>query len=454
MSMPRVLFTTVPAEVLRSQNTLKGKAFDTTSSYQSWTAMNPRLLQLRVTNPAFGLRFIRENVRGVEILEYPTWEEYRAALRRGWDVVGISFFTWTTPDALQMAAMAREAGAGQVWAGNYGVMTPDISQHFDRVYTGNCEAALKKAIEGVDLPAVEHPVIVGKSQWNLMHENVGFLYTKRGCGSHCTFCPTPRFAKGDEETVITGTDRVLDAYARLNASPVIIFDETFMENESHASAVIEQLARRNLRWVCLTRADRIVGRVAELKTRGLHSAIVGVLGNGRHPGPAGEDGPDQGDDPRAPGARLLPDRYLHARLPRRHHRERAGGSASAGIVGLLPDAVHDPHALPGDAALQAASAQDRGSRLAPLRLVSPGLGSPVTQPGAGARSALPSAQAHQQAVAVPAENLHGLPAPPDACGAQRRYTKRGSRFSRNALRPSGKFGLAALSIWARRSASS
>jgi len=341
MSMPRVLFTTVPVEVLRSQNTLKGKAFDTTSSYQSWTAMNPRLLQLRVTNPAFGLRFIRENVRGVEILEYPTWEEYRAALRRGWDVVGISFFTWTTPDALQMAAMAREAGAGQVWAGNYGVMTPDISQHFDRVYTGNCEAALKKAIEGVDLPAVEHPVIVGKSQWNLMHENVGFLYTKRGCGSHCTFCPTPRFAKGDEETVITGTDRVLDAYARLNASPVIIFDETFMENESH-----------------------------------------------------------------------------------------------------------------GDAALQAASAQDRGSRLAPLRLVSPGLGSPVTQPGAGARSALPSAQAHQQAVAVPAENLHGLPAPPDACGAQRRYTKRGSRFSRNALRPSGKFGLAALSIWARRSASS
>lgn len=276
MSMPRVLFTTVPVEVLRSQNTLNGKAFDTTSSYQSWTAMNPRLLQLRVTNPAFGLRFIRENVRGVEILEYPTWEEYRAALHRGWDIVGISFFTWTTPDALQMAAMAREAGVGQVWAGNYGVMTPDISQDFDRVYTGNCEAALKKDIEGVELPAVEHPVMVGKSEWNLVHENVGFLYTKRGCGSHCTFCPTPRFAKGDEETVITGTDRVLDAYARLNASPVIIFDETFMENESHASAVIEQLARRKLRWVCLTRADRIVGRVAELKSRGMHSAIVGV----------------------------------------------------------------------------------------------------------------------------------------------------------------------------------
>lgn len=276
MSMPRVLFTTIPVEVLRSQNTLKGKAFDTTSSYQSWTAMNPRLLQLRVTNPAFGLRFIRENVRGVEILEYPTWEEYRAALRRGWDVVGISFFTWTTPDALQMAAMAREAGAGQVWAGNYGVMTPDISRHFDRVYSGNCEAALKKDIEGVDLPAVEHPVIVGKTQLSLMHEKVGFLYTKRGCGSHCTFCPTPRFAKGDQQTVITGTDRVLDAYARLNASPVIIFDETFMENESHADAVIEQLARRKLRWVCLTRADRIVGRVAELKTRGLHSAIIGV----------------------------------------------------------------------------------------------------------------------------------------------------------------------------------
>jgi len=39
---------------------------------------------------SFGLRFLRQNIPEIEILEYPTRAEYRNALKKGWDVVGYS----------------------------------------------------------------------------------------------------------------------------------------------------------------------------------------------------------------------------------------------------------------------------------------------------------------------------------------------------------------------------
>lgn len=276
MNNPRVLFSTVTADILRGKNRLNEKVFDTTSSYQSWTAMNRPLYQLRVTNPPFGLRFIKENIKGVDTLEYPGWEDYLAALKKGYDIVGISFFTWTFQDALKMAEIAREYGVKEVWGGNYGVMTPGAEKYFDKVFPGNCESYLKRELEGKELSALKHPVMIGKARWSLFGENIGYLYTRRGCNAKCTFCPTPWFTSEDESHDISGIEEVLDHYKKVAASPVIIYDETFLSGGKRTEAIIEELARRNLRWVCLTRADRIAGKVSGLKKKGLHSAIIGV----------------------------------------------------------------------------------------------------------------------------------------------------------------------------------
>ena len=37
---------------------------------------------------SFGLRFLKQNIPEIEILEYPTFEEYKKKLAEGWDVVG------------------------------------------------------------------------------------------------------------------------------------------------------------------------------------------------------------------------------------------------------------------------------------------------------------------------------------------------------------------------------
>lgn len=87
-----------------------------------------------------GLRFIKENVPEVDILEYPSWQQFCSTVRDGdYDVVGFSFFMHHTSEALEMADAAREMGVDETWAGNYGALTPEIQDRFDRVFVGYAE---------------------------------------------------------------------------------------------------------------------------------------------------------------------------------------------------------------------------------------------------------------------------------------------------------------------------
>ena len=81
---------------------------------------------------SFGLRFLRQNIPGIEILEYPTRAEYRQALERGWDAVGFSFYLEESNQILQMAQQARDAGVARLWAGNYGALTPGAAGQLRR----------------------------------------------------------------------------------------------------------------------------------------------------------------------------------------------------------------------------------------------------------------------------------------------------------------------------------
>ena len=41
---------------------------------------------------SFGLRFLKQNLPGLTIAEYPTRSEYSELLKRGWDATGFSFY--------------------------------------------------------------------------------------------------------------------------------------------------------------------------------------------------------------------------------------------------------------------------------------------------------------------------------------------------------------------------
>ena len=273
----KVLMTTAPREALIESNGVGGNWYDRTDTYMAWTCAVDEADRLSVTCPPTGLRFIKANVPDVDILEYPTWQEYRDALAaESWDMVGISFYTWSTPVAIEMAREARLAGAGEIWGGNYGAIGPGLDLHFDRLIKGPGEYPVHEFMYGRPLQRLCHPPMLGVSSFQGVSSPVGYLYSKRGCNVGCTFCSTPVFNPKENPLYLDDTYEALDRYQQEKVAHVIIYDESFFLRNEVADKVIEALADRDLPWICLTRADLIRGRIAELTDKCMDGAIVGI----------------------------------------------------------------------------------------------------------------------------------------------------------------------------------
>ncbi len=246
--------------------------------YDYWGSNQPRtpfrLGGKRLIAP--GLRFIQQNVPGIEILEMPTAGEYRRALRRGWDQVGVSFYLDETRRALEMADEARRAGVGEVWGGNYGVLTPEVRPHFDRVFLGYAEHQVAEAL-GHKLDRLVHPPMVvpfGMPFWKIVR--FGALYTTRGCRFGCTFCQTPAFAPKPSAIPLESIERVIKCYARHGVVDLLIPDENFGILSGHAGAVGELLARHGMLWTVMTRIDYLLQHFDQWKDQGLEGVMIGI----------------------------------------------------------------------------------------------------------------------------------------------------------------------------------
>ena len=250
-----------------------------TGLYDYFRENAPRGFRWRFGMPrriSFGLRFLRQNIPCIEILEYPTRAEYREYLKRGWDVVGFSFYLEETNDILEMAAEAREAGVPELWAGNYGALTPSIQSNFDRVFSSYSEEAVAEHL-GLPLDEIQHPPLVTEFRlpggWSLP---VGVLFTSRGCSFRCTFCQTTVFAPKPKAITLESLDRVLDFYAQHGIHFVLLLDENFGNLPSHSEAVIELLARHRVRWLVQSRVDLFLRNFEEWQKCGMEGALFGI----------------------------------------------------------------------------------------------------------------------------------------------------------------------------------
>ena len=91
---PRVLFTTVYRKGSEPYDYIGANT-------RSWFRFYwPRI-------QSFGLRFLKQNIPELEILEFPTLDEYKKKLQEGWDVVGLSFYLSETHEAMEMVEAAR-----------------------------------------------------------------------------------------------------------------------------------------------------------------------------------------------------------------------------------------------------------------------------------------------------------------------------------------------------------
>ncbi|MCY3868667.1 MAG: radical SAM protein [Gemmatimonadetes bacterium] len=275
--MKRVLLTTVPKEALIESDGVGGNWYDKTDTYMAWTCAVDIEDRLSVTCPPTGLKFIKANVPDIEILEYPTWQEYLNALQaENWDMVGISFYTWSTPVAIEMAKVAKLAGIKEIWGGNYGAIGPGLEPYFTRLVKGPGEYVVHQYVYDRPLTHIHHPPLLGKSSFRGVSSPVGYLYSKRGCNVGCTFCSTPIFNPREDAIAMNDLQEALDVYQEKKVAHVIIYDESFFLRNHLANLVVDALAERDLPWICLTRADLIRGRIGKLTDRCMDGAIIGI----------------------------------------------------------------------------------------------------------------------------------------------------------------------------------
>jgi radical SAM superfamily enzyme YgiQ (UPF0313 family) len=250
-----------------------------TGLYDYFRENAPRDFRWRFSMPrriSFGLRFLRQNIPDISILEYPSRAEYREQLKRGWDAVGYSFYLEETNDILEMAAEARQAGVPELWAGNYGALTPSIQPNFDHIFSSYSEEAVATRL-GTKLDEIQHPPLVTEFRlpggWSLP---VGVLFTSRGCSFTCTFCQTTVFAPKPKPVSLESLDRVLRFYVQHGVHFVLILDENFGNLPSHSDAVIELLARHDVRWLVQSRVDLFLRNFDDWQKCGMEGALFGI----------------------------------------------------------------------------------------------------------------------------------------------------------------------------------
>ncbi|NNE28264.1 MAG: radical SAM protein [Saprospiraceae bacterium] len=226
-----------------------------------------------------GLRFLKQNIPELEVLEYPEYEDYVEKLKEGWDIVGFSVYLYQIPEILEMIEIARAHGVKEIWAGNYGAPVPAIEEAVDRVVIGDGFDEVS-ALFGYSIAPdkIEHPAMTATvtAIWKFRLMSFGILYTAFGCPFHCSFCQTPVFIKNRRRVNLESIDRVLKHYHELGIRYIGIFDETFGVHAQHYEGVTKLLEKYGMIWAAQSRVEIFLKHYEKWYERGLRLPGIGV----------------------------------------------------------------------------------------------------------------------------------------------------------------------------------
>lgn len=157
---------------------------------------------------AVGTHMIAQNIKApTVVLEYPTLEEFRAELKKGYDVIGIGFWINHTDTALEMCRIAREESPESVVVvGGHGVMNlgEAVPREEDRnaLFDHACDGDGVRFMRGLLGEPVDAPVELGVfprngalPPWMLPYPPgmIAPVVAGYGCPWSCSFCASSRF---------------------------------------------------------------------------------------------------------------------------------------------------------------------------------------------------------------------------------------------------------------------
>jgi radical SAM superfamily enzyme YgiQ (UPF0313 family) len=249
------------------------------------------LASLRFLHRSFGLYFLAENIRAeVTVLDFPSRRRFVRELRRGYDIVGISFITPNFLKAQAMARLVREHSPRSVVVlGGHGAAIEGIERLVpcDHVVRGDGIRWLRRYL-GQDASApIWHPCLPANEYHRVFGVPIpgitaGLLVPGVGCDNGCRFCSTthffgkayqPFFSSGKElfEIACRMADR--EAY-----DTFFVLDENFLRQRERALELLAEMQRTG-RWFkfhVFASADTVLAFGAENLARlGVHLLWIG-----------------------------------------------------------------------------------------------------------------------------------------------------------------------------------
>ncbi|MEF8836063.1 MAG: radical SAM protein [Candidatus Thermoplasmatota archaeon] len=224
-----------------------------------------------------GLRFLKKNIPEIDILEFPSRKEYRRALKKDYDVLGFSFFTYQIPRILQMVEEAKKENDPELWAGNYGALTYGMEERFDKIFIGYSEEEVAKEL-GVEIDKLKHPMIVDYigTPIGVRGFPLGILFTNRGCNQNCKFCQTPVFCSEPYKIPLPSIEEVIKNYKDAGVDEILIEDESFGMRKKHAEKVIDLLDKYDMNWYAMARVDILDNNLERWYQKGFSGTHVGI----------------------------------------------------------------------------------------------------------------------------------------------------------------------------------
>jgi len=249
------------------------------------------IFSYRFNHHSFGLYLMAENVSvPTTVLDFPSLDDFRCELRKGYDHVGISFIVPNFEKARKMAEIVRAESPGtKIVLGGHGVSIPDIERliPYDYICRGDGVAFLRGLFgEPVDRP-LRHPLLHSSFNRKLMGVRLprssGVLMPGVGCPNKCRFCCTTHFF-GDYQPFLSTGREIFDVCRQyeeqLGVNDFGVLDENFLKSRERAIELLECIERENKLYTfgIFSSAEtlRSLGDLDALVRLGVHFVWIGV----------------------------------------------------------------------------------------------------------------------------------------------------------------------------------
>ncbi len=210
----------------------------------------------RFHHRSFGLYLMAANLDAdVTILDFPSMKRFVREVRKGYDVIGISFITPNFLKAQEMARVVRREAPGSVLVfGGHGAAIEGVKEliECDHMVRGDGIRWFREFLGQDPLAPIAHPAMPSMERMSAYgvpfpRKGANLLITGVGCVNGCRFCSTSHYF-GREYTPFVGSGEELYELAcsiadRTGVNEFFIMDENFLKTRERAEGLLAAMDR-------------------------------------------------------------------------------------------------------------------------------------------------------------------------------------------------------------------